>query len=100
MWREKHRLRAMDIAAALAFTRPEDYWGINAHDVINVYEYLQRHTDIPENPYADWQMMRDMRMHPHWRYYVICVVSCSIQWVQHSLEESLLPVHKQLEVSG
>ena len=89
----------MDIAAALAFIRPEDYWGINAYDVINVYEYLQRHRDFPGNPYVDWQRMRDMRIHPRWRYNVIYVVSCNIQRMQHALEESLLPVHKQLETS-
>ena len=99
MWRDKHRLRAMDIAAALEFVQPADYWGINADDVINVYEYLQRHQDIPGNTYAGWQSMRDMRVHPQWRYYVICVSSCTIQRVQKALDESLLPIHKQPETN-
>lgn len=99
MWRDKHRLRAMDIAAALAFVQPAEYWGINAEDVINVYEYLQNYQDIPENPYSDWQSMRDMRTHPHWRYYVTWASSCNIQRMQKSLDASLLPVHEQLETS-
>ena len=74
-------------------------WGINAHDVINVYEYLQRHRGFPGNPYADWQRVRNMRMNPRWRYRVICLVSCIIQRTQNALEESLLPLHKQLKTS-
>ena len=97
MWRDKHRLRIMDLAAALAFLRPADYWGMNAEDIINIYEFLQRHQEIPENPYADWQSMRYMRVHPRWRYYVIWATSCNIQRMQISLNESLLPVHKQPE---
>ena len=89
----------MDIAAALAFIHPDDYWGMNSEDVINVYEYLQRFQVIPENPYTDWQTMRDMRMHPYWHYYVIWLTSCNIQRMQNSLDESLLPVHKHSETS-
>ena len=99
MWRDKHRLRTMDIAAALAFVQPTEYWGMNAEDIINVYEYLQRHQDIPGNPYAKWQGMRDMRMHPSWRYYVIWLSSYNIQRIQTFLDESLLPVHKQPDTS-
>lgn len=99
MWRDKHRLRPMDVAAALAFVRPTDYWGINTQDIINAYNYLQKHQEIPENPYAEWQSMRDMRTHPHWRYYVIWASSCNIQRIQKFLDESLLPVHKQPETS-
>ena len=99
LWREKHLLRAMDIAAALAFLRPADYWGMSAEDVINVYEYLQRHQMIPENPYREWQYMREMRMHPQWRYYVIWASSCNIQRMQNLLNESLLPVHMHPETS-
>ena len=95
MWRDRHRLRPMDIAAALAFLRPEVYWGINADDVINVYYYLNTHQEIPENPFADWQMMRDMRTHPSWRYYVIWASSCNIRRMQDLLDQSLLAVHKQ-----
>lgn len=95
MWQEKHRLRAMDLAAALAFNQPAEYWGINAEDVINVYYFLENHQEIPENPFADWQSMRDMRTHPHWRYYVTWVSSCNIQRMQNYLNESLLPIHKQ-----
>ncbi|CAF9928402.1 hypothetical protein IMSHALPRED_007459 [Imshaugia aleurites] len=99
MWRDKHHLRAMDIAAALAFLHPSEYWGMDAADVVNVYEYLQRHQDIPENPFAEWQTMRGMRTHPHWRYYVICASSCNIQRMQNSLAKSLLPVHMHSEMS-
>lgn len=65
MWRDRHLLRAMDIAAGLAFVQPADCWGINAEDVTNFYRYLEKHQEIPENPFADWQSMRDMRTHPH-----------------------------------
>ena len=99
MWRDKHHLRAMDIATALAFLYPSEYWGMDAADVVNAYEYLQRHQDIPENPFAEWQTMRDMRTHPHWRYYVICASSCNIQRMQDSLAKSLLPVHMHPEMS-
>ena len=99
MWQDKHRLRAMDIAAALAFVQPADYWGIGAEDVMNVYEYLKTYQDIPENPFAGWQVMRDTRVHPHWRYYVIWASSCNIQRMQNFLDESLVPVHQQLEIS-
>ena len=85
----------MDIAAALAFVRPSYYWGINEADINGIYEYLQRHQYIPENPYAHWQNMRDMRTHPLWRYYVVVESSCNIQRIQKLLEESHLPVHKQ-----
>lgn len=99
MWRDKHRLRAMDIAAALAFFQPAAYWGMSGEDVINVYCYLQRHQNIPENPFADWQSMRDMRTHPHWRYYVIWASSCNVWRMQNLLDESLLPMHKQPDMS-
>ena len=89
----------MDIAAALAFIKPADYWGMKAEDIINVYEYLQKYQDLPENPYAEWQNMRDMRVHPRWRYFVIWASSCNIQRIQNLLNQSLLPVHKQLETS-
>ena len=85
----------MDIAAALAFLRPEVCWGITADDVINVYCYLNTHQDIPENPFADWQMMRDMRIHPGCRYYVIWASSCKIRRMQDLLDQSLLAVYKQ-----
>ena len=85
----------MDIAAALAFVRPEEYWGMNAEDITNVYCYLQKHQEIPENPFAEWQRMRDMRVHPHWRYYVIWASSCNVHGMQDLLDESLVPVHKQ-----
>lgn len=67
MWGETHRFRAMDIAPALTFVQPADYWGMNAEDVINVYDYLKKYQDIPKNPFAHWQSMRDMRWHPHSR---------------------------------
>ena len=95
LWREKHRLRPRDIAAALAFVLPAEYWGIDAEDIINIYDYLQKHQDIPENPFAHWQSMRDMRSHPHWRYYVIWASSCEVHRMQTLFNESLLPVHKQ-----
>lgn len=95
LWRDTHLLRPRDIAAALAFAHPAEYWGIDAEDVINVYEYLHKYQEIPENPFVDWQNMRDRRTHPHWRYYVIWASSCEIQRVQNLLNESLLPVHKQ-----
>lgn len=89
----------MDIAAALAFIRPEAYWGMTAQDIMNVYMYLERHRDIPQNPFKDWQRMRDKRLHPKWRYYVICTVFRSIKRIQNALEESLSPVHRQVDTS-
>ena len=95
LWRDTHQLRPRDIAAALAFAHPAEYWGIDEEDIINVQDYLQKHQDIPENPFAAWQSMRDRRTHPHWRYYVIWASSCEIHRIQNLLNESLLPVHKQ-----
>lgn len=95
MWRDRHLLRAMDVAAALAFVQPEEYWGMNAEDVTNIYCYLQNHQEIPENPFVDWQRMRDMIVHPHWRYHVIWAFSCKVHRMQDLLNESLVPVHKQ-----
>ena len=89
----------MDIAAALAFVQPTEYWGMNADDIVNIYEYLQGHQGIPGNPYAEWQGMRNMRVHPPWRYYITWVSSCNIQRIQNFLDESLLPIHKQPETS-
>ena len=90
----------MDIATALAFIEPADYWGMKAEDIINIYEYLRKYQDIPENPYAEWQNMRDMRAHPHWRYFVICASSCNIKRIQNLVHQALLPIHKQIETSS
>ncbi|KAM0798949.1 hypothetical protein BDR22DRAFT_822864 [Usnea florida] len=94
-WIDRHRLRPMIIAAALAFLRPEVYRGIKADDVIKVYYYLYTHQNIPENAFADWQMMREMRMHPSWRYHVIWASSCNIRRIQDLLDQSLLAVYKE-----
>ena len=88
----------MDIAAGLAFLRPAEYWGIEAKDISNAYEYLKKYQDIPENPYAKWQEMRDMRMDPFWRDLVIWRASCNIKWGQELLHQSLLPVHQQSDI--
>ena len=94
-WRDRHRLSPMDIAAALAFLGPKVYWVIKTDDVIKVCYYLNTHQDIPENRFASWQMMREMRMHPSWRYHVVWASPCNIRRIQDLLDQLLLAVYKQ-----
>lgn len=85
----------MDIAAALEVVQPAHHWGMHTEDVINLYRYLEKHGDLPKNPFTRWQCMRDLRKHPQQRYYVMWPSSLNIPRTQNLLDESLSLVHMQ-----